>query len=40
MWMLTKVLASSWRHNITANAIGPGFIKTPMTADIQENGPR
>jgi 3-oxoacyl-[acyl-carrier protein] reductase len=24
--------------NITANAIGPGFIKTPMTAGIQDFG--
>jgi 3-oxoacyl-[acyl-carrier protein] reductase len=34
--MLTKVLAMELApFNITANAIGPGFIKTPMTAEIQ-----
>ncbi len=38
VWMLTKVLAAELaQHNITANAIGPGFIKTPMTAMIQES---
>jgi NAD(P)-dependent dehydrogenase (short-subunit alcohol dehydrogenase family) len=36
VWMLTKVLAMELApFNITANAIGPGFIKTPMTAQIQ-----
>jgi NAD(P)-dependent dehydrogenase (short-subunit alcohol dehydrogenase family) len=36
VWMLTKVLATELApFNITANAIGPGFIKTPMTAEIQ-----
>ena len=41
VWMLTKVLATELApFNITANAIGPGFIKTPMTAEIQaENSP-
>ena len=35
--MLTKVLATELApFNITANAIGPGFIKTPMTAGIQD----
>ena len=35
--MLTRVLATELApFNITANAIGPGFIKTPMTAGIQE----
>ncbi len=35
--MLTKVLAMELApFNITANAIGPGFIKTPMTAGIQQ----
>lgn len=37
VWMLTKVLATELAtFNITANAIGPGFIKTPMTAGIQD----
>jgi NAD(P)-dependent dehydrogenase (short-subunit alcohol dehydrogenase family) len=37
VWMLTKVLALELApHNITANAIGPGFINTPMTANIQQ----
>ncbi|HKM99593.1 MAG TPA: SDR family NAD(P)-dependent oxidoreductase [Candidatus Binataceae bacterium] len=37
VWMLTKVLAVELApHGITANAIGPGFINTPMTADIQQ----
>lgn len=37
VWMLTKVLATELAtFNITANAIGPGFIKTPMTAEIQQ----
>jgi NAD(P)-dependent dehydrogenase (short-subunit alcohol dehydrogenase family) len=37
VWMLTKVLAAELaQYNITANAIGPGFIKTPMTANIQQ----
>jgi NAD(P)-dependent dehydrogenase (short-subunit alcohol dehydrogenase family) len=37
VWMLTKVLAMELAaHGITANAIGPGFIKTPMTADLQD----
>ncbi len=37
VWMLTRVLATELApFNITANAIGPGFIKTPMTAGIQD----
>jgi NAD(P)-dependent dehydrogenase (short-subunit alcohol dehydrogenase family) len=37
VWMLTKVLALELApHGITANAIGPGFINTPMTANIQQ----
>lgn len=37
VWMLTRVLAMELApFNITANAIGPGFIKTPMTAQISE----
>lgn len=36
VWMLTRVLATELApFNITANAIGPGFIKTAMTAEIQ-----
>jgi len=39
VWMLTKVLAMELAaHDITANAIGPGFIKTPMTANLDELG--
>jgi NAD(P)-dependent dehydrogenase (short-subunit alcohol dehydrogenase family) len=39
VWMLTKVLAVELApHGITANAIGPGFINTPMTAGIQQMG--
>ena len=35
--MLTKVLAVELApYGITANAIGPGFINTPMTANIQQ----
>lgn len=37
VWMLTRVLATELApFNITANAIGPGFIKTPMTANLQD----
>jgi len=37
VWMLSKVLAVELAPNkITVNAIGPGFINTPMTADIQK----
>ncbi len=37
VWMLTRVLARELAaHGITANAIGPGFIKTPMTANLQD----
>ena len=32
---LTKVLANEWgKYNIQVNAIGPGFIKTPLTAGL------
>jgi NAD(P)-dependent dehydrogenase (short-subunit alcohol dehydrogenase family) len=38
VWMLTRVLAAELApFNITANAIGPGFIKTPMTAEFQNS---
>ncbi len=38
VWMLTRVLATELApHNITANAIGPGFIRTPMTAGLEES---
>jgi len=37
VWMLSKVLAVELGpHNITCNAIGPGFIDTPMTANIRQ----
>lgn len=39
VWMLTRVLALELApFNITANAIGPGFIDTPMTRGV-EGGP-
>jgi len=39
VWMLTRVLATELApFNITANAIGPGFINTPMTAGIEQFG--
>jgi NAD(P)-dependent dehydrogenase (short-subunit alcohol dehydrogenase family) len=40
VWMLTKTLALELaRHNITANAIAPGFIETPMTEHIRGHQP-
>ncbi|HKV53742.1 MAG TPA: SDR family NAD(P)-dependent oxidoreductase [Candidatus Binataceae bacterium] len=37
VWMLMKVMALELgRYNITANAIGPGVIDTPMTKEIQQ----
>ena len=35
--MLTRVFAMEMtEHNIRVNAIGPGFIKTPMTQNLQD----
>ncbi|MEG0377840.1 MAG: SDR family oxidoreductase [Eubacterium sp.] len=34
----TKAIANEWsRYGINANAIAPGFIETPMTADMKED---
>jgi len=36
--MLTRGFAMEMlEHNIRVNAIGPGFIKTPMTQDLQDD---
>jgi len=35
VWMLTKTLATEWaKHNITVNAIGPGYFPSELTKDI------
>lgn len=37
--MLTKNLACEWgEYNIQVNGIGPGYIATPQTAPLRENG--
>lgn len=37
--MLTKNLAVEWaQHNIQVNGIGPGYIATPQTAPLREDG--
>jgi len=37
--MLTKNLACEWaQHNIQVNGIGPGYIATPQTAPLREDG--
>jgi NAD(P)-dependent dehydrogenase (short-subunit alcohol dehydrogenase family) len=41
VWMATKCLAQELaRHGIRVNAIGPGFIETPMTAPLRGDDAR
>ncbi|MGE3076964.1 MAG: SDR family NAD(P)-dependent oxidoreductase [Dehalococcoidia bacterium] len=41
VWMLTKVLALEVaQHQVRVNAIGPGFIETPMTASMRADEQR